>query len=222
MDHILDNEIAEQVRGALAGLQEPVRILYFGSEEACASCAETKQLLEEVSALDERIELKAYDIQRDQEIAREFNVSDAPSIFVATRDAAGGDDASLHFQGLPSGYEFSTLINDILMASRGDSGLNEQTRSFLRNISQPLLLQVFVTPSCPYCPRAVLLAHQMAMENPRMIQAQGVEAQEFPELAMRFNVQGVPQTVINSGAGIVVGAVPEQNLLAAIKQALQN
>jgi len=55
-----------------------------------------------------------------------------------------------------------------------------------------------------------------------MIRAEGVEATEFPELANRFNVRGVPQTVINSGAGSVVGAVPEQNLLAEIMRALQN
>ena len=55
-----------------------------------------------------------------------------------------------------------------------------------------------------------------------MIRAEGVEATEFPELADRFNVRGVPQTVINAGAGIVVGAVPEQNLLTEIRRALQN
>ena len=62
----------------------------------------------------------------------------------------------------------------------------------------------------------------MAMENPQMIRAEGVEATEFPELANRFHVSGVPQTVINSGQGSVVGAVPEQNLLAEIRRALQN
>jgi protein-disulfide isomerase len=62
----------------------------------------------------------------------------------------------------------------------------------------------------------------MAMENPQMIRAEGVEATEFPELANRFNVRGVPQTVINSGAGTVVGALPEKNLLAEIQRALQN
>ena len=55
-----------------------------------------------------------------------------------------------------------------------------------------------------------------------MIRAEGVEATEFPELASRFNVSGVPQTVINSGAGTVVGAAPEQQLLAEIRRALQN
>lgn len=66
----------------------------------------------------------------------------------------------------------------------------------------------------------MLLAHQMAMENPRMIRAEGVEATEFPDLANQFQVMGVPQTVINAGAGMVVGAVPEQNLLAELMRAM--
>jgi hypothetical protein len=66
----------------------------------------------------------------------------------------------------------------------------------------------------------VLLAHQIAMENPAMIRAEAVEATEFPDLANQFNVRGVPQTVINAGSGSVVGAVPEQNLIAEIKNAM--
>jgi hypothetical protein len=64
-----------------------------------------------------------------------------------------------------------------------------------------------------------VLAHQMAMESP-MIQAEMVEATEFPELSMRHNVSGVPQTTINEGRAHVVGAVPEQNLLAEIQRVL--
>ena len=65
-----------------------------------------------------------------------------------------------------------------------------------------------------------MLAHQIAMENPAMIRAEGVEATEFPDLANQFNVRGVPQTVINSGGGMVVGAVPELNLIAEIRRAM--
>ncbi len=68
----------------------------------------------------------------------------------------------------------------------------------------------------------MLLAHQMAMENPKWIRAEGVEATEFQDLAEEFYVSGVPQTVINSGAKMVVGAVPEINLVNQIKLALQN
>ena len=85
----------------------------------------------------------------------------------------------------------------------------------LADLTEPVSLQVFVTPACSYCPRAVILAHQMAMECP-LVQAEMVEATEFPELSVRHHVSGVPQTTINNGAGHVVGAVPEEQLLAEI------
>jgi glutaredoxin-like protein len=222
MEKILDKKTLEQIEEAFAGMENPVQVLYFGSQDQCENCSETQQLLEEVAAVHEKVQLSVYDLQHDRDIAEQFSVTNAPGIVIAANDDSDVRNLGVQFSGTPSGYEFSTLINDILAVSRRDSGLSNTTREFLRQLDQPLHLQVFVTPSCPYCPRAVLLAHQMAMENPQMIRAEGVEAMEFPDLARRFNVQGVPQTVINSGAGIVVGAVPEQNLLAEIMRALQN
>lgn len=64
-----------------------------------------------------------------------------------------------------------------------------------------------------------MLAHQMALESP-LVQAEMVEATEFPELSNRHNVSGVPQTTINDGKGNVVGAVPEANLIAEILRAV--
>lgn len=222
MEKVLNEQIIRQINDAFTGLQEPVQVLYFGSKDNCEYCDETRQLLEEVTALSDKLELDTYDVEEHEEMAGKYNITNAPGIVVAARDKAEVRNLGIQFSGVPSGHEFSTLINDILIVSKRDSGLNEKTRQFLKNLDKPLLMQVFVTPSCPYCPRAVLLAHQMAMENPQMIRAEGVDAMEFPELANRFNVQGVPQTVINSGAGIVVGAVPEQNLLAEITRVLQN
>ncbi len=222
MEKVLNDQIVKQINDAFAEIKEPVQILYFGSQENCDYCTETRQLLEEVTAINDKLELNVYDINEDQDIATKFNVTSAPGIVIAAKDGSAVTNLGIQYSGIPSGHEFNTLINDILLVSRRDSGLNETTREFLKNLDKPLHLQVFVTPSCPYCPRAVLLAHQMAMENPQMIRAEGVEATEFPELANRFNVRGVPQTVINSGAGSVVGAVPEQNLMAEIMRALQN
>jgi hypothetical protein len=65
-----------------------------------------------------------------------------------------------------------------------------------------------------------VLAHQMALESP-MVEAEMVEAMEFPDLSNRFGVSGVPQTTINAGAGTVVGAMPEDNLLAEIQRAVK-
>jgi glutaredoxin-like protein len=222
MENILNDQTLKQINEVFTDLQEPVQVLYFGSRENCEYCDEAKQLLEEVAGINDKIELSVYDIQENQDIASKFNVTNAPGVVIAAKDGSDIKDLGIQFSGIPSGHEFGTLINDILLVSKRDSGLNAKTREFLKNLDKPLHLQVFVTPTCPYCPRAVLLAHQMAMENPQMIRAEGVEAMEFPELASRFNVSGVPQTVINSGAGTVVGAAPEQQLLAEIARALQN
>ncbi len=65
----------------------------------------------------------------------------------------------------------------------------------------------------------MLLAYQMAMENPKMVLAEGVEAMEFQELSQQYGISGVPDTVINA-AGRVVGAVPEQQMLAELIRTL--
>ncbi len=222
MEQILDKHVVSQVQEVFAELKEPVQILFFGSKDACDYCQDERQLLEEVAAIHPGISLSVSDIADDKEVADRFNIDKAPAVVVAAKDGDEVTDLGIRFSGLPSGHEFGTLVNDILLVSKRDSGLSEKTREYLRGLAEPLLLQVFVTPTCPYCPRAVLLAHQMAMENPKWIRAEGVEATEFRDLAEKYYVSGVPQTVINSGAKMVVGAVPEVNLLSQIRLAFQN
>jgi glutaredoxin-like protein len=222
MEKVLDTQITKQVQQAFDAIQEPVQVLLFTSQANCDYCSETQQLLEEVTALNNKIEFSVFDVDENQELASKFNITNTPGIVIAAKEEQDVRNLGIQFSGIPAGHEFSTLISDILMVSRRDSGLDAKTREYLKNLDKPLHLQVFVTPTCPYCPRAVLLAHQMAMENPMMIRAEGVDATEFPDLANRFNVRGVPQTVINAGSGTVVGAVPAQNLLAEIMRALQN
>jgi glutaredoxin-like protein len=220
VEKLLNDQVVEQIQQAFAQIKEPVQILFFGSKTNCDYCNEARQLMEEVAAIHDHLGLTVYDLQDNADVAAQFNVDKAPAIVIAAKNGTDVVDLGIQFSGIPAGHEFGTFIHDILLVSGRDSGLGAQTRAFLQGLEKPLHLQVFVTTTCPHCPRAVLLAHQMAMENPRMIRAEGIEATEFPDLANRFQVMGVPQTVINAGAGMVVGAVPEQNLLAELMRAM--
>lgn len=220
MEKLLNEQVVSQISQTFEQMKEPVQILFFGSQDNCEYCTDTRQLLEEVAGIDEKVSLDFYDIKENAEMAAKFNVERVPAIVIAGKDGDQVTDFGIQYSGIPAGHEFGTLINDIVLVSGRDSGLSAEVREYLKNLDKPLHLQVFVTPTCPHCPRAVLLAHQMAMENPAMIRAEGVEATEFPELANQFNVRGVPQTVINAGMGTVVGAMPEKNLLAEIMRAV--
>lgn len=215
VEALLNDEITNQVQEAFSQLESPVEVLFFGRQEDCEYCDQTFQLVGEVSELSDKLKLRAFDVDVDVEIASKYNVDKTPGLVIAAREGDQVVDYGVRYAGVPSGHEFSSLIQDIILVSGRDSRLSQQTRDFLADLTGPVTLQVFVTPTCPYCPQAVVLAHQMAMESP-MVQAEMVEAMEFPELSSRYNVNGVPQTTINNGAGNVVGAVPEQHLVAEI------
>lgn len=216
---LLNNEVTKQVIEVFEGMTEPVKILYFGRGSECEYCADTVQLVSEVVDLSEKLSLEIYDIDEHTGLANQYKVDKTPGLVVAGLDGDQILDYGIRFAGIPSGHEFSSLINTILLVSGRDSGLNAETRQALNRIDQPVQMLVFVTPTCPYCPRAVVLAHQFAIESP-MVEAEMVEAMEFAELSEQFKVSGVPQTTINNGAGTVIGAVPEIQLLSEIEAAL--
>jgi alkyl hydroperoxide reductase subunit AhpF len=150
-DKILDERIVDQIREFFSQLQQPVEVLYFGKETGCDYCADTLQLVEEVSAITDFIHVERYDIDKDSDVARQYNVDKTPGLVIAGRDE-GPDgvhivDYGIRFAGIPSGHEFTSLIQDLVLVSSRDSGLEDATRQYLKTLEQPILLQVFVTPT---------------------------------------------------------------------------
>ncbi|HUI90322.1 MAG TPA: thioredoxin family protein [Anaerolineales bacterium] len=147
MERLLNDQIVKQIEGAFHQLKQPVQMLFFGSGKDCEYCADARQLLEEVAAVNDKISLKIYDIQTDKDIAEKYNVDKFPAIVIAAKDSEQISNLGIQFSGVPSGHEFSMLVNDLLLVSNRDSGLSPAVREFLKNLSQPVLLQVFVTPT---------------------------------------------------------------------------
>jgi glutaredoxin-like protein len=210
---LLDKKTAEQVKEELAGLTEPVRLVVFTQEFECAYCKENRQLAEEIAQLSELVKIDVYNFVTDKDKAEELNIDKIPAIAVI-----GSEDHGIRFYGIPAGYEFTSLLQAIKTLGTGKSPFGDELVEDLKSIDQPVHLQVFVTPTCPYCPQSVVLAHQMAMASP-MIHADMIEATEFPHLSQRYQVMGVPRTVINE-TEYVEGAAPANMILDKIKASL--
>ena len=214
---LLKDEDREEIKNQFSDLQNPVKLLVFTQPMECQYCAETRQLAEEISELSDQITLEVLDFEEDEAVAEAYNIDKIPAT-VVMKDGDTPQDYGIRFFGIPSGYEFATLIEDIKMVGSGESGLSEETKAQVAEIKTPVHMQVFVTPTCPYCPRAVLLAHQLAMES-EMFRGDMVEAIEFPHLSNKYQVHGVPRTVINEDVHLE-GAAPEPMVLAKIMEAL--
>jgi len=198
-------------------LKNPVKLVVFTQEMECQYCKETRMIADELAALSDKITLEVYDFIKDKEIVEQYDIDKIPATVVMK----GGDqpkDYGIRYFGIPSGYEFSSLIEDIMMVSSGESGLSQNTKNVLAKLDKPVHFQVFVTPTCPYCPQAVLLAHQLAFESD-LVRGDMVEAIEFPHLSMKYQVQGVPRTVINETVH-QEGAAPEAMLMAKLQEAI--
>lgn len=213
---LMDPETQQQVREIMAAIKSPVTLKMFAQDFECDTCSGTRQIIEEVAELSDLVSVEVHDFLADADLAASLGVDKIPAIVVL---GEGGRDHGIRFFGIPAGYEFTSLIEAIVLVGTGNSALEDSTRQFLGALQTPLHLQVFVTPTCPYCPPAVMLAHQLAYASNK-VTADMVEVTEFPHLGQKYSVMGVPRTVINEHT-YLEGAAPEQMLLEKLKAAAQ-
>ena len=224
---ILTDEIREATKKRFSeALIDPVKIIHFTQEpsrlvlpdyikgQECMFCKETKSLLKDVCSLSDKIELVLYDFLADKETAEELNIDKIPGTIIS-----GNGAKNIRIFGIPSGYEYSSLIEAIVDVSKGSTGLKPETVGALKALDKPIHIQIFVTPTCPYCTMSVRLGHQFAQVTPRIV-ADMIEASEFPHLAQKYEVTGVPRTIINETV-IIEGAVPEDAFLEHILKAAE-
>jgi glutaredoxin-like protein len=192
-------------------LVEPVKIILFTQNINCEYCPETEQLLRELAETSEKIQLEVKNFAVDKLEVQKYKIDKVPAILV-------GNERIRYF-GIPAGYEFAALIEDIVEVSRKSSFLSTSSQEKIRSLKVPINIKVFVTPTCPYCPRMVKYAHSAALLNEN-IYAEMIEATEFPELASQYSVYGVPKTIINEKIEIE-GAVPEDFFVSELIRAAQ-
>lgn len=201
-----------------SNLVSPVKMVMFTQSMECQFCAETRQIVEEIAELSDLVTAEVFDFVDDKATAELYDIDKIPAIAIVRVEDGEEKDFGVRFFGIPSGYEFTSIIEDLIDVSKGESGLQPKSKEAVASIKEPVHFQVFVTPTCPYCPQAVRLAHKFAIES-ELITADMVEAIEFPHLANKFSVYGVPRTVINDKIH-QEGAVPEPMMLAKLLEAV--
>lgn len=190
-------------------LEKPVKLVMFSQEIECQFCSQTRELITEMATLSDKINAEVYDFLADAEKAKEYGVDKVPAIIIL-----GEKDYGVRYYGLPFGYELQTLIESIINVSRGRTDIPEEVKQRLKEIKTPVHIQVFVTLTCPYCPRVASIAHKFAIESD-FVKADVIDAGEFPHIGLKYNVMGVPKTIINEKIEFV-GLLPEDLFLEHI------
>jgi glutaredoxin-like protein len=136
------DEDAVEIRRRLSAMTTPVKLVHFTQELNLEYGPETRQVLEELAALSDKLSIEIYDFILDKEKVAEYGVDKAPATVIRN-----GKDYGIRFYGMPAGYEFATVLDAILDVSSGESGLGAESKEKLAQLTQPVHLEVFVTPT---------------------------------------------------------------------------
>jgi glutaredoxin-like protein len=220
---LMDEKTKQQVRERLAEtLSGPVELRLYRRPDTgrlilpggvgCQTCEATEELARTLVELaPDKLQLTVIDISEQP-----GEVDTVPTLTVARP----GEESRITFQGLPSGYEFATVLDAIERASGTGNELSPEVAKQLAKLASDVEVMVFVTPTCPYCPGAASMANRMALASPK-VRSLVIEANEYPELSDRFQVQGVPRTVVNR-SGAFVGALPEAVFVESVLKLASN
>ncbi|MDA8193304.1 MAG: glutaredoxin [Thermaerobacter sp.] len=179
---------------------------------------EMASLLREVAEVSPaRILLQTREVDQFPALAALYGVRLTPTLVLLDRF---GDDTGMRIVGIPTGYQFGVLVQDMVDVALGRTRLSARSLAYLQNLDRDVEIVVAVAPTCPHSPRAARLAHHMAMANPSRVRAFVINAAQFPLWVRRFPVQGVPTTWITVNGEIappVEGVCPEDQLIQMIR-----
>jgi glutaredoxin-like protein len=199
---VLDDKTKKDVEQIFSVIDSEVRFKVFLNDNEYS--LKTKEILEELAQINQNLKFEFF----DEKEAEKRKVELLPVISFA-------ENAFYH--GIPSGYEFQTIIELIVQKAVNVFNVNQKVQENIKKIGKKSSVKVFVTPSCPYCPRMAKIALQAALLN-RNITSDVYEANEFQELSEKYEVMGVPKTVVNEVKSLE-GAVPETVFASELLQA---
>lgn len=222
----INEQDKQEIKKQVGNLLKPTELVLFSQKIGCEYCTDTEQLLKELTETLDNLKLVIYNPLIDVDLANKYGVNkELPAITLRT-----DKDYNFKFLGIPAGYEFTWLLNSIVMVSNNQLPISQKTvdtlkevDNMLKNNQAVLELWVFVTPTCPYCPIMTInsTAFSIVSDN---IKAVNVEVSEFQDYAIKYNIMGVPKTILKLVTKDnkvfeedIEGALPENKFVEVIK-----
>lgn len=187
----------------------PVNVEVFKGKENPETTGFAIDLLKELAEINPSIR---YEVKELDGEAAKLGVEASPTLLIGRELGY-----RLEYWGAPLGLEAEGFIDTLVMVSQGKSGLSGAGDQLLGLLGDELRLYSFVTPSCPYCPKSVMLNHRLAIAVPGKVRSIAVEAQQNMELARKYRVSSVPQQLFNEDTKTTsVGVQPEKGYIRSV------
>lgn len=140
---LLNEDVTLQLKEEFARLTNPVRLAVAFQTLEDPESEQVKRLVEELVALDPKLSAEPLNFVLDKERCEGLGLARTPAVAVLGADK----DYGVRFYGLPTGYEFGSLVDAVLLVSSGESGLSDETKLALKSVEKPVHIQVFSTPT---------------------------------------------------------------------------
>lgn len=205
----LNEHVQNEIREKLANVRQDVELIVYTHADTghIGDDRVALDLLSELAELHPHVHVTRRILAGDT-LAETLGITVAPTVLFRER---GSNRTNLRFMGIPSGYEFSTVLETINMLGGATPVEPSEAINRINEVTSGVRLRTFVTPTCPHCPRAVLTTFTFAVANEHVV-AEVVDSAAFPALASSYFVSSVPDTVIE---GFALDAAPPQRVRGA-------
>jgi alkyl hydroperoxide reductase subunit AhpF len=138
----------QKLRESFAEMTRPVRLLFFTQTLGCETCPQTRQILDELPVLSDKIAIEEVNFVLEGDKATQYGIDRVPAIAIVGQDDSGAErDSKIRFLGTPAGYDFISLVQAVLLVGGRGSNLSDRNRKRIAAVDKPVTMRVFTTPT---------------------------------------------------------------------------
>lgn len=187
---LISDELKTQITTLLSKMTQKVTlkaVLDFENEKSI----EMGAFLKAIAACSELLEVSFYEKEENPKLDEELHTDYLPVVGLYDEVYKG-----ICFHGTPGGKEINSFLAAICNLGGAGNPLDKRLLKNISYIKNDLNVKIFVSLACHHCPHVVAACQKIALAN-TSVQAEMYDANLYPELVEKYNIQRVPMTVVN-------------------------